>query len=440
MLRASFLALYFALMISTFRALLTRQSRALRVLVSPLSVVRRKPVRLEEWETKNGSKKPKNNAGSNGSSISSSSSSRRRRGLAEIGAGDDESEADNKVRIKAFQGHEEQTGLVIERQGDRLLVQMKDGVRIVCSQRAKLCDSTIVVGDVVDFFIMPQNTSSSTTTSLTSSSGSDSDSGNVPVISIDMPDGQRNGNGQQGVVVSHHERVSLLQRPTSAGTGNIRQMKAIAANVEQLFVVIAASPHVPPSTIDRVLVAAHEYGMEAKIILNKVDMPTGVDEVRASLQHYPAIGYEILEVSVESGFGLDKLRDALRDRCTVFVGQSGVGKSSLVNALLPNAGARTGELVSNANIGAHTTSSARLFFLDGGGTIIDSPGIRELGLWHLSKESIKEGFVEIAALSKQCKFRNCLHTENSQGCAVLKGIDLGTVDVQRVQHYLDLIS
>jgi ribosome biogenesis GTPase len=147
---------------------------------------------------------------------------------------------------------------------------------------------------------------------------------------------------------------------------------------------------------------------------------------------------------------MEALRNALKGRSSVFVGQSGVGKSSLVNALLPHANARVGDLVRSANqIGAHTTSSSHLFHLADvttgkvgrhAGTIIDSPGIREVGLWHLPVEDIREGFVEVNEASKRCKYRNCTHTFNQEGCGVIAALEVGAISAARYDSYMDLVD
>jgi ribosome small subunit-dependent GTPase A len=309
------------------------------------------------------------------------------------------------------------SGLVLERYGDRLLVELNATTTFVCCQKQKLAEKSIVVGDRVRIALLDQAT--------------------APQSDF------------QGVVTSHEPRTTLLQRPLPSGKG---QMKAIAANVDHVVVVVCASPKVPLSSVDRILVAAHEYGMEATLVLNKIDDIEGTQALRQDLKHYPELGYRLLEVSVESGEGLESLRALLRGRCSIFVGQSGVGKSSLVNTLLPDMASqqRVGDLVKGAHIGSHTTSSARLFHLPPEpcdekeavagqeGTVIDSPGIRELGVWHLPLEAIQAGFFEIAELASQCRFRNCKHDEGELGCAVQRALGEGKVARTRFLHYREL--
>ena len=146
---------------------------------------------------------------------------------------------------------------------------------------------------------------------------------------------------------------------------------------------------------------------------------------------------------------MNELREAMKGQSSVFVGESAVGKSRLINALLPEANARVGEIVRSTNqIGAHTTSSSHLFHLAGldgsiditAGTIIDSPGIREIGLWHLPVEDIREGFVEINEAAKRCKFRNCKHTFNQEGCQVIAELEAGRISTRRYDSYMDFVD
>jgi ribosome biogenesis GTPase len=153
---------------------------------------------------------------------------------------------------------------------------------------------------------------------------------------------------------------------------------------------------------------------------------------------YPTLGYRVLEVSSQSG-SLKELQQALQSRISVFVGQSGVGKSSLVNTLLPEAALRVGELSALRQKGTHTTTTAQLFHLPGGGSLIDSPGIREFGLWHMQREQVEQGFREFRALLGHCRFRDCSH-KHEPGCAILDAAAQGTISAARLDSYRHIVE
>ena len=456
-------------------------------LSSDLRSVKRRPDRFTEWEVRK--------KGESNSTITSAiKSSIYRNSVADSKRIADSTSLTNR-RIKPsaapspiidYKTHEDyETGLVIERLGGSLLVEISGKIgslpyNVVCYQRSSLCDSIIVVGDTVDLLIITPSTVNSTVVANTTSdteAKSGSVAGHINLVaastntniemSSESPDnvffyeesaeqspeifiGNESAQSEtvvdaplllQGVVLKHHDRLNLLQRPSPFNSGSNAKNKAIAANIDQIVLVVASIPVVPMSSIDRILVAANEYDMDAIILLNKMDLE-GSEELFNSLKHYERMGYPLLRVSVKSKEGLQELKDLLKNKCSVFVGQSGIGKSSLVNTLLPNADykAKIGALVRSANLGAHTTSSARLFHIPEGGKIIDSPGIRELGLWHLSESSIKAGFREIDALTNKCKFRNCRHTADTFGCAVQEGIRDGVVSPDRLESYFSFLN
>lgn len=252
-------------------------------------------------------------------------------------------------------------GLVIERQGDRLLVELASSQQsnpndyILCSQKSSLASATIVVGDHIYLRRIA-------------------------------------GSTDEGVAVGYKDRRNLLERPV-ASNPNAMQFKQIASNIDQMFIVTCCVPLVPLITIDRYLVIAHLHGVNATIILNKNDLE-GSEEFAKYLEHYPSLGYRVLKVS-NTGEGLPELMEALANKTSIFCGQSGVGKSSLINMILPDENIRTGGLTQKIQMGSHTTSNARLYHLACGGDLIDSPGIREYGLWHLDERDIQEGFKEI---------------------------------------------
>jgi ribosome biogenesis GTPase len=240
-----------------------------------------------------------------------------------------------------------------------------------------------------------------------------------------------------GVVVAQLERHSVLNRPDPQGN-----LKPVAANIDQIMVVIAPFPEPHGNLIDRYLVAAETTGIEPVILLNKTDLLAQDAALAARmatlLAVYPDLGYRILHTSSKEE-GLEELHAALRERTSVFVGQSGVGKSSLVNALLPEADLRVGALSENTRKGTHTTTTAQLFHLDCGGTLIDSPGIREFGLWHMSREEVEQGFREFRPLLGKCKFRNCRH-EQEPGCAILEAVEDGRISETRLDSYRHIVA
>ncbi|NCF20842.1 MAG: small ribosomal subunit biogenesis GTPase RsgA [Haliea sp.] len=239
-----------------------------------------------------------------------------------------------------------------------------------------------------------------------------------------------------GVVVAQLERDSVLSRPDPYG-----KLKPVAANIDQILLVIAPFPQPHANLVDRYLVAAETVGIEPVILLNKTDLlsddPQLQSEMDELLAIYPTLGYRILHTSTQGG--LEELHAALRERTSVFVGQSGVGKSSLVNALLPEADLRVGALSENTLKGTHTTTTAQLFHLDCGGSLIDSPGIREFGLWHMSREQVEQGFREFRPYLGHCKFRDCRH-QQEPGCAILEAAASGAISAGRLESYRHIVT
>ncbi|MEH6634881.1 MAG: small ribosomal subunit biogenesis GTPase RsgA [Halioglobus sp.] len=240
-----------------------------------------------------------------------------------------------------------------------------------------------------------------------------------------------------GVVVAQLERDSVLSRPDPYG-----KLKAVAANIDQIILVIAPFPEPHANLIDRYLVAAETVDIEPVILLNKMDLlegdPTLQQKMAELLDIYPALGYRVLYTSITQG-GLQELHAALSERTSVLVGQSGVGKSSLVNVLLPDADLRVGALSQSTQKGTHTTTTAQLFHLTCGGSLIDSPGIREFGLWHMSKEQVEQGFRELRPILGTCKFRDCQH-EQEPGCAILGAVEAGQITERRLDSFRRIVA
>ncbi len=240
-----------------------------------------------------------------------------------------------------------------------------------------------------------------------------------------------------GVVVAREPRRSELRRPDPYG-----KLKPVAANIDQILVVIAPLPEPHANLIDRYLVAAEAVGIEPVLVLNKSDLlgaDTALRQHMADLlEVYPQLGYRVVEVSSQSG-SLAELEEALQGRISVFVGQSGVGKSSLVNTLLPEADLRVGALSALRQKGIHTTTTAQLFHLPGGGSLIDSPGIREFGLWHMQRDQVEEGFREFRDLLGHCRFRDCSHN-HEPGCAILAAAECEEISAARLASYRHIVA
>ena len=238
---------------------------------------------------------------------------------------------------------------------------------------------------------------------------------------------------ETGVIESRIERTSLLERPDNFG-----RLKAVAANIDQMLIVISPEPSPQPNLIDRYLVAAELMNIRPVLILNKADL---LDEYNGELiaellDVYQHLGYETCGVisSRHQTPELSELPELIDGRTSIVVGQSGVGKSSLINTLLPDAKLAVGELSAATGEGTHTTTQAKLFHLPTGGKLIDSPGIRDFSLWHIDVQQLQLGFVEIAQQLGHCRFRDCKH-EEEPGCAIQAAVDSGEIDEVRFDSY-----
>lgn len=230
-----------------------------------------------------------------------------------------------------------------------------------------------------------------------------------------------------GVITSIEERHSILQRPDI--NNNLR---IIASNIDQVFIVVAHKPELNEGLIDRYLVAAENSHLNPVILLNKTDLFEEKEflDLKQRLQLYQDIGYTVIYTSAKQEESLEPLKVLLKNKNNIFVGQSGVGKTSLVNTLL-DSDARIGEISEATGKGKHTTTTAYLYPLkDAEGHIIDSPGVREFGLIKLSAEDIIYGFVEFQPFVGYCKFRNCAH-KNEPGCALLGALEDKKITQQR---------
>jgi ribosome biogenesis GTPase len=228
----------------------------------------------------------------------------------------------------------------------------------------------------------------------------------------------------QGVIEKIEPRRNLLYR------SNAQRAKRIAANVDQVILVVACEPAFSENLLQRGLIAAESAGIAPLIVLNKCDLTDKLPAARARLAPLVRLGYPVLEISARAG-GAETLRPHLLGKTSVLVGQSGMGKSTLVNALIPEARAATREISSALDSGKHTTTSARLYHLDAESHLIDSPGLQEFGLGHLDLDALERAFREFAPYLGQCRFRNCRHRQEP-GCALQAAMAAGDIDAQRL--------
>ena len=239
-----------------------------------------------------------------------------------------------------------------------------------------------------------------------------------------------------GVVVAREPRQSLLQRPD-----NFNRLKPVAANIDLIVIVIAPEPLAHANLIDRYLVAAEHSDITPMLLLNKADLldPERDATLLGMVERYRDIGYHLITASCEEDGGLSELKQLLDQHISAFVGQSGVGKSSLVNHLLPGTDTRVGALSEAHAKGRHTTTTARLYHFPEGGSLIDSPGIREFALWNLGPKEVLHGFVEFRPFIGHCRFRDCKH-EQEPGCALREAVEQGDIHPERFASYQQIID
>lgn len=289
------------------------------------------------------------------------------------------------------------TGRVIAAHGRHYLVQLPDGTLQNCFPRGK--KSECAVGDFV----------------------------RVAQASAD-----------QGVVTAVEPRRNLLYRSDQY------KSKLLAANIDQVVIVLATEPGFSEDLLGRALVAAEALDITPLIILNKTDLQERLPQARERLQLYRDLGYAILELSAnaEAEATLNALRPHLAGKSSILIGQSGMGKSTLLNLLIPGVAARTREISDKLDSGKHTTTFTRLYHLpaDWGnaGTLIDSPGFQEFGLYHLSEGMLERAFPEFRPLLVECRFYNCHHLKEP-GCGILTAVERGTIHPRRHALYTQLL-
>lgn len=303
-----------------------------------------------------------------------------------------------KNRIEAAQhqvsaSDEHQHGIVISHQGGQVLVELETATAIECKIKSNL--GSIVCGDRVAI-----------ETTATS----------------------------QHRVLAILPRDNLLQRVDGFG-----QVRAVAANISQLFVCLAISPEPNLFLLDQFLLSAEQQGVEALILLNKIDLHDGSADPFRIESIYRPLGYEVICTSVTSGLGMDRFEALLHNQVSLLSGVSGVGKSSLTKWLLPQQEIKIASISEANEEGRHTTRASRLYHLTQGGDLIDTPGVRGFNPFVDRERPIAQGFREILEHARDCKFHNCLHL-NEPKCAVVDAVTAGRIASSRYQNYLKMLG
>lgn len=281
-------------------------------------------------------------------------------------------------------------GRVVAAHGRQYGVELSDGTLLPCFTRGKKSD--VACGDCVDIL---------------------------------------RSSDDQGVIQNILPRHSLLYR-----SNEIRQ-KLIAANVDQIVIVVACEPGFSDELLTRALLAAESEEIEPLIVLNKCDLIEKLPAARERLALFVALGYPVVELSARDH--AEDLRPRLAGKTSVLVGQSGMGKSTLVNALVPEANAATREISMALDSGKHTTTHATLYHLDAVSHLIDSPGLQEFGLGHLDREEIEQAFREFRPYLGHCRFRDCRH-DREPDCALTAAVDAGEIDKTRFATYHRIVG
>ncbi len=296
-------------------------------------------------------------------------------------------------------------GLVIKSTGSWYLIRTPDGQDYDCRIKGKFrikgiqTTNPIAVGDQVEFELEP--------------------------------------NASTGVIFKLLDRKNYIIRKS---INLSKQAQIIAANLDQAFLIVTlASPRTSLGFIDRFLATAEAYSIPAILIFNKLDLfsEEGLEILAEYKSIYEYIDYPCYEVSALEGTNIEQVQMLLKDKTTLFSGHSGVGKSSLINALLPGRDIKTGEVSQWSDKGQHTTTFAEMHTLPFGGYLIDTPGIRELGIFDIRPEELGHYFREMRDLMHECKFNNCRHI-NEPGCAVIRAVQEGEIEISRYESYLSI--
>ncbi len=238
--------------------------------------------------------------------------------------------------------------------------------------------------------------------------------------------------------------TQILARSNEFARADARQRKkVIAANLDQVLIVIAAAPEPSTDLVERYLVAVHSLGIRPVIVLNKCELMGAMDVAANSplhhLDEYRELGYDVLATSCKGAPGIDVMPPVLGDKTSILVGQSGVGKSSLVNVLLPDLDLQTGALSRVTGKGIHTTTTTIMYSLPYGGRLIDSPGVWEYGLWQMEQAELAGGFIEFRPFLGDCRFNDCRHA-GEPDCAVAEAVNAGSIRKWRYESYRRLLA
>jgi ribosome biogenesis GTPase len=303
--------------------------------------------------------------------------------------------------------HRNMQGLIVKSTGSWYQVQTPDKQRFDCRIKGKFrikgitTTNPLAVGDLVDFELEPEQ--------------------------------------ETGVITNLQQRRNYIIRKS---INLSKQGQIIAANLDQaILVVTLASPRTSLGFIDRFLVTAEAYDIPSMLIFNKLDLfsDEGLEILADYKSIYENVGYPCYEVSALEGTNIEQLQELIKNKVTLFSGHSGVGKSSLINVLLPELDLRTHQVSDWSDKGMHTTTFAEMFELPQGGFIIDTPGIRELGVIDIEKQELSHFFPEMRKRMHDCRFHNCRHI-NEPGCAVLAALEDGEIELSRYESYLSIYN
>ncbi len=242
-----------------------------------------------------------------------------------------------------------------------------------------------------------------------------------------------------GIIQKVEERKNFIARKS---VNLSKESHIVASNIDRAFLIVTiAQPRTSSGFIDRFLVTAEAYGIPTTIVFNKTDLLDGESAERQNELEaiYSSAGYEIMRVSAKTGEGIDELKQSLNEGINLLSGHSGVGKSSIINGIVPGLDLKTSEVSDFHSKGKHTTTFAEMFEVPGGGFIIDTPGIKGFGLITLDKETLNHHFPEIFQKLDGCKFNNCIHIDEP-GCAVKSAVEEGQISEERYSNYLEMYS